>query len=509
MQTNIGFDFGTHQTKICAEQKDYNYCKYQFLDFVNTQGEVTYVLPSLIKINNDGMLEYGYFNLDNSNSYRIVRYFKQATFNYLECNWEEDIEPKYFSIWYIANLLFDIIDKLDPDTLVTGVPTDSTDLPKKKAIAVSLFASAFHLVEDVFYNDKEGFLNTPIDELMQLTEIVPYSYEVKKQYGLFVIPEAYACLKPLLANSRLKESNMSLMIDIGGGTTDISFFTTMNNKPKIYKFLSIPKGLNYLTGYSTKMEQGVAASRRLQLIPDRIIDFNNSIKNEYKELWGALKHEFLKYPNVRIEMLESGMKNRPVIFTGGGSTFMQLRKPCGFFSDVRLVSMEDWKLEHLERIPNMREYCPVLSTAYGLSIGITDDSISMCSLTTLFSGFKNYVADDVVEIPHATSSYSYKDNWRTKEYGVLNLGGGSYSVPNRKQEKNVNHSSSVARTLSKKDSTSITSVFDIEEFISKRRACNTAIGLKKIKKVGNAIKDTGLRNQFYKMCEYYNKSLGK
>ena len=41
---------------------------------------------------------------------------------------------------------------------------------------------------------------------------------------------------------------MSLMIDIGGGTTDISFFTIEDNKPQVYDFYSINKGLNYLTG---------------------------------------------------------------------------------------------------------------------------------------------------------------------------------------------------------------------------------------------------------------------
>ncbi len=41
---------------------------------------------------------------------------------------------------------------------------------------------------------------------------------------------------------------MNLIIDIGGGTTDISFFTIENGQPQVYDFFSVDKGLNFLTG---------------------------------------------------------------------------------------------------------------------------------------------------------------------------------------------------------------------------------------------------------------------
>ena len=66
---------------------------------------------------------------------------------------------------------------------------------------------------------------------------------MKEEYGLLVFPEAYACLNPLISQGKLA-TGMSLMIDIGGGTTDISFFTIENNKPQVYDFYSINKGLN-------------------------------------------------------------------------------------------------------------------------------------------------------------------------------------------------------------------------------------------------------------------------
>ena len=113
-----------------------------------------------------------------------------------------------------------------------GAPTDSAHVNQAKIIATRIIASAYRLVEEVFANDKEQFLSTPMKEITELTKLVPFSQDVKDQYGLLVFPEAYACLKPLISQGKLA-NGMSLMIDIGGGTTDISFFTIEGNKPQV------------------------------------------------------------------------------------------------------------------------------------------------------------------------------------------------------------------------------------------------------------------------------------
>lgn len=52
------------------------------------------------------------------------------------------------------------------------------------------------------------------------------------------------------------------MIDIGGGTTDISFFTIENNVPQVYDFFSINKGLNYLTCADERVKNGYDSNVR-------------------------------------------------------------------------------------------------------------------------------------------------------------------------------------------------------------------------------------------------------
>ena len=60
MSIVVGFDFGTHQTKICIG----NYSNphnpiFSFWKFNTPKGE-TYTLPTIIQINNDDTLSYGY-----------------------------------------------------------------------------------------------------------------------------------------------------------------------------------------------------------------------------------------------------------------------------------------------------------------------------------------------------------------------------------------------------------------------------------------------------------------
>ena len=55
----VGFDFGTHQTKICIEDRsDVERPIYKFWRFKTENGN-SYALPTVIQINNDDTLTYG------------------------------------------------------------------------------------------------------------------------------------------------------------------------------------------------------------------------------------------------------------------------------------------------------------------------------------------------------------------------------------------------------------------------------------------------------------------
>lgn len=61
----IGLDFGTHQTKICVQRtpdEGHGEPNYEFFQFPDLQGKEQYFLPSVIQINKDDTLSYGYVN---------------------------------------------------------------------------------------------------------------------------------------------------------------------------------------------------------------------------------------------------------------------------------------------------------------------------------------------------------------------------------------------------------------------------------------------------------------
>ena len=183
----VGLDFGTHQTKVCIEDKKGVELNYSFMKFFDTYRREYYTLPSLVGVGKDGLLSYGY--LPRRYDGRIIRYFKQSTFRPHPSGMPQ-INAMYFSTWYLAYILFDLEEIYGQEfTIQMGAPTDSDHVHQAKVIATRIIASAYKLVEEVFANDKEKFLSTPMQELTELTELVPYSKEVKEEYGLLVFPD--------------------------------------------------------------------------------------------------------------------------------------------------------------------------------------------------------------------------------------------------------------------------------------------------------------------------------
>ena len=387
----IGLDFGTHQSKICIEDKKGVELSYSFFQFSDTHGEKQYTLPSIIRIKPDSKLEYGYLK-DNGEG-KIIRYFKQATFcTQNSANLSEN-EGKLFSIWYLANILFDLEEIYGKEFVVQmGAPTDTANLQRVKAIAVEILGSAYYLVEDVYKNNKEKFLNTTYEELVEKTTLIPYSKdELKDKYEMLVFPEAYACLMPLVKSSKIADG-MSLMVDIGGGTTDISFFTIENSGPQVYAFYSINKGLNFLIDAENKdiahLDSNVKSEQEIH--PTRRDIFRNSINAICQNLIGKLQQHFKKQTKLQVHRLMDALKIRPIIYTGGGSTFPSLRERHAGFRDKIHISEKEWRTKSVKDLDIIikQELCPILSTAYGLSISVTNDDIECHPLPDIFSNIR-------------------------------------------------------------------------------------------------------------------------
>ncbi|MBE6267315.1 MAG: hypothetical protein E7102_12775 [Prevotella ruminicola] len=391
----IGLDFGTHQTKVCIEDKNGTETHYKFHKFMDNEGNMHYTLPSIICITPDNKLKYGYVDVNTKGSFK--RYFKQAVFKDVNSPNMQLWEAACYSIWYLAFILFDLEKKYGNEfTVQMGAPTDSSHIDDRKAIAVSILASAYKLVEDVFHNDKQAFLDTDYNKLLELTEIVRYSDKIKKIYGILVFPESYACLMPIIGRGKIAHG-MNLIVDIGGGTTDISFFTIEETikkskvyHPQLYDFYSFNKGLNYLTLQDTASDALIF--KDVHIIKEGEIDrgrstvFFGEINNICNSLIERLKGEWTSQTIHNKEKLLNALKNRPILYTGGGSTIGMLRKSYGGFQEIHLISYDSWKSKQFDddTLFSNRALCPILSTAYGLSISVANDVIEKKPFRDIF-----------------------------------------------------------------------------------------------------------------------------
>lgn len=131
-QITVGLDFGTHQTKVCVERKEGAELDYHFFKFPDTFGAYQFTIPSIVKINSNGTLEYGY--VDKSIGSRIIRYFKQAAFTTVKTDLNKD-EAMLYSIWYIAFVLFELEEVYGQNfTIQMGVPSDGSHLETQRAV---------------------------------------------------------------------------------------------------------------------------------------------------------------------------------------------------------------------------------------------------------------------------------------------------------------------------------------------------------------------------------------
>ena len=502
----VGLDFGTHQTKLCIEDKaDINNPIYSFFPFEDLEGKKNIILPSIIQINKDNTLSYGFVdkekckygkkffigctpkfpqridvpeepilpeppmpaillqnpprnpleairfktnydrakksydtqlvlwkqrtqaqkqkherqvkemekayqnelkewykwqNSSQTNHRLIYRYFKQSTFS--DYKWNCYQSSTYLSVWYLSYIIFHLEAKYGQDFAIQmGIPTGSDNFEQKKQKAVSLLLTAYHLVEEVFQGDIQTFLATPIHELESLTTFVQYSSEKKFEFGLLVFPEAYAGLKSLTSQKKI-ESGMSLMVDIGGGTTDITFFTIENEKPKIYDYSSIPFGLNFIVETANpNLQDKFETSLSLYDIPSKSL--TPAIKQYYTNLSVAcynlvnrLKRAFERTEHPVFKLINA-LKNRTVIYSGGGSTYDELRLPVDKFSDIMHINPKVWEGMTIDEIEKYLPLCPIISTSLGLSISEQDDNVELATVDDIFKHLEGTY--EVVEKP--------------------------------------------------------------------------------------------------------------
>ena len=461
----IGLDFGTHQTKICIQRRPdegHGEPYYEFFQFTDLLGEKQYFLPSIVQINADDTLSYGYVNelrrkhnierpteehvdleeefdiadeaerlydkyanasnspedmhilrealtihlskIRNRNQIKkseadnryqkklqeykearnIFRYFKQATFSNGGWSRTTPISNRILCVWYLAYVIFLLEEKFGSNFSINmGIPADDASYSSKKRLAVEILASAYYLVENVYQNDIEKFLNEKVDVLLAKTVQRPYSNEIKNEYLINIFPEAYASLIALTSRGKLPTGMMSLTADIGGGTTDISFFIIEDGIPLIYKYWSLPYGLNYVAEESGfDYADGDFEMRANSIV---VSSFNDKKQNLVSNLTADLARKIRTETSIPVQNLYDALKDRILVYSGGGSTYPFLTKPINTFTDVHIVDSKIWNEENVKDKSNVSRLSVLLATAYGLSVCDEDNKVVLKSYSTLFS----------------------------------------------------------------------------------------------------------------------------
>ena len=412
----VGFDFGTHQTKVCYETIEVGTTFYEVFRFRSTRGEDELTLPSLVRLYADGTLRYGHDAAANETGSQAITYFKQKMFSLAATAKDRD-DAKQWAVLYLAFIVFKLDEHFrgEPYTVQMGMPTDADhhhyDFCKRQALTV--MASAMLLVRKVFKGDLNAFLRTQhhklVDVVGQCLALIPNDMrEVQERFPILVFPEAYAALIPLINDHKLPEIGPNLFVDIGGGTVDISFFTNQMdssaglNRPCLYYYHSVPYGLNMITG------QDMRQSHNIKILQDQItregVDrFGEKLKSAVDTMMERLELEYTRLGKTGVMTFQSlcyqMLTGRPICYSGGGSMFSGLRLPISRagkinykFTDVKTVS---GLIDH-SKLHVSDEMFHVLATAFALSHqslisrGRNEgpDAIVLVSVERLFDGIK-------------------------------------------------------------------------------------------------------------------------
>jgi len=324
----------------------------------------------------------------------VYRYFKIALFS-KNPSWDGDISPKFLSTWYLTYILFCLFeDYPDEVSFQMGIPESIGDpfAGTQKKIAEDIFYTAYRLYK--LFIRKEDFLSSSVDYLKSVTDFQSYKIDYNHGSQVLVLPEAFASLLTITQQGKIG-IGMTLLVDIGGGSTDISLFNVISNRsgtvPNISRIISIHHGLNYIYSLykETHYEMDIEDIRNLfaknpSAFKEEIDIFRKELALlVQKEIYHPLLHAALKQ-GISQERLWPIIEDRPVIFSGGGGVYEVFHKSVHMFSEPVSVSKDLLSLKNVseKRITDVE--LSILSVAYGLSIPQVREPI-MTPLKQLFS----------------------------------------------------------------------------------------------------------------------------
>ncbi len=266
---NIGLDFGTYQSKACVLNLQTE--EHEFFTFPNG----TFFLPSKVFLRDDGKLEYG--NSKSSDIREGYSYFKIASAEDEEFHTEtydkKNIDsnsyhynqfgsytPEFLSVLYLTyviqiikeayygsaqrkvqkgGLISKFFQKEEKElrfTIKLGIPTEwsqNKNIKRKRKFENILLLS--ELLQKK-YLTSTSFLDVTAEKLISDVQTIQgsYNFSDKKSFedalndiGISVYPETAAGLTFVVKTGQLIPGSYAIM-DIGGGSSDISFFSVLS-----------------------------------------------------------------------------------------------------------------------------------------------------------------------------------------------------------------------------------------------------------------------------------------
>lgn len=251
-QIFVGFDFGTSSTKVCY----YDYLEETHRFFVfdkNIKGISRYCKPSIVRFDNNRI---DFFNLPSGQRVELFKVdihnkeseintgseiikFSASDIAALYCSHILGLVTKYLNTKYSSPKLF----------YQFGIPVDhisnptSPDSEKEKAFRKAFGVALLIVQKGIDIESKS------IKELKQLIIETEEEFCTIKNHDdlFFIYPETIAGVGALLSNYTLNRDKSYSIVDIGAGTTDISFFRFGNiantdGTISVYHSKTLPSG---------------------------------------------------------------------------------------------------------------------------------------------------------------------------------------------------------------------------------------------------------------------------
>jgi hypothetical protein len=379
---HIGLDFGTYQSKACVY-----HIENDSREFYKFKKSNSFFIPSSITIDRDGFLRFGgatsqkegekhyrYFKIAaaEDKAFRLETFEQEEDSNFYRFNEFQDYSPEVLSVIYLTYLIVELEETLRPRfegtkntggallrglfqrqqktedvsfTYRLGIPTEwsqkKTIERKRKFENILLLA---RLLSKKYGSTKELSLVKIVELLSALKDLnlnqqigsLDAFKERLNNEGVSVYPETAAGLA-LITHEKLVTPGCYATMDIGGGSTDISFFRVFSDYKIIYfaseTYLLACNNiyLDYLGNSANTISELEATEKEvIELLQSPKWDQNSSLLDAIDKVNGDLREKLSKLFVRRVLNIQQGFRHefndKEIIIYGGGSTMPILKK---------------------------------------------------------------------------------------------------------------------------------------------------------------------------------------